>query len=54
MTITMNVTLLMFRRVIGLTLAGHGAQKLFGWFGGTGPVREHHKFAPLDDWLIFL
>ncbi|KIZ18535.1 DoxX family protein [Streptomyces natalensis] len=28
--------LLLFRIVLGLTMAGHGAQKLFGWFGGGG------------------
>jgi putative oxidoreductase len=31
----MNATLLILRRV-GLGLAGHGAQKLFGWFEGGG------------------
>jgi putative oxidoreductase len=29
--------ILFLRVVVGLTLAGHGAQKLFGWFGGHGP-----------------
>jgi putative oxidoreductase len=38
MTVTTNIALLIFRVVIGLTLALHGAQKLFGWFGGPGPV----------------
>ncbi|MFD1040120.1 DoxX family protein [Virgibacillus byunsanensis] len=32
-----NIGLLIIRLVIGISLAGHGAQKLFGWFGGHGP-----------------
>jgi len=32
----MNTGLLIVRAVIGLVLAGHGVQKLFGWFGGSG------------------
>lgn len=31
-----DVALLLLRIVAGLTLAAHGAQKLFGWFGGSG------------------
>lgn len=32
----MEIGLLLLRAVVGLTLAAHGAQKLFGWFGGYG------------------
>ena len=32
----MDISLLIVRLVIGLFVAGHGAQKLFGWFGGQG------------------
>jgi putative oxidoreductase len=31
-----NTGLLIARLVIGLLMAGHGTQKLFGWFGGHG------------------
>jgi len=32
----MDIGLLLLRVTIGLTLAAHGSQKLFGWFGGHG------------------
>ncbi|MEU8774011.1 DoxX family protein [Streptomyces sp. NPDC048606] len=35
-TVTHDVGLLLLRIVIGLTMAGHGSMKLFGWFGGPG------------------
>ncbi len=33
----MSYGLLFLRVVVGATMASHGAQKLFGWFGGGGP-----------------
>jgi putative oxidoreductase len=33
---TMDVGLLLLHGVVGLIMAGHGAQKLFGWFEGQG------------------
>jgi putative oxidoreductase len=32
----MTVGLMILRVVVGALFAGHGAQKLFGWFGGPG------------------
>src|SRR5690349_12151486 len=32
----MDIGLLLLRLTVGLTLAAHGAQKLFGWFDGPG------------------
>lgn len=47
----MELGLLLLRSVVGLTLAAHGAQKLFGWFGGygldgTGGFMESLGFKP--------
>src|SRR5438093_4811227 len=48
---TMSIGLLILRLVVGVTLAAHGAQKLFGWFGGygiagTGQFLEQLGFRP--------
>jgi putative oxidoreductase len=47
----MDLGLLLLRLLIGLTMAAHGSQKLFGAFGGgglagTGPFMEHLGFRP--------
>ena len=46
-----GIGLLLARVVIGLVMAAHGAQKLFGWFGGlgltkTGAFFDHLGFQP--------
>jgi putative oxidoreductase len=52
----MNTGLLILRVFVGLALAGHGAQKLFGWWGGPG-VRglhqhlTHMRFRPASLWV---
>src|SRR5262252_3541000 len=37
--------LLIIRLAAGLTLAAHGAQKLFGWFGGPGYAKLEQGFT---------
>ncbi|MFI9718784.1 DoxX family protein [Streptomyces sp. NPDC052396] len=39
--------LLLFRMMLGLIMAAHGAQKLFGWFGGDGLDRTAKGFLLL-------
>src|SRR5882762_8001013 len=36
MPITLDHAIALLRVVVGLLFMGHGAQKLFGWFGGHG------------------
>jgi putative oxidoreductase len=47
----MSIALLIVRLILGLGLAAHGTQKLFGWFGGhgldgTGGFFENLGFRP--------
>ena len=39
MAVSVSAGLLILRVVAGLTIAAHGAQKAFGWFGGAGWVK---------------
>jgi putative oxidoreductase len=48
---------LLVRLVLGGLLAGHGAQKLFGWFGGPGPegtrgMMEKLELRPAKPWAF--
>lgn len=61
----MDIGLLLLRLAVGPTLAAHGTQKLFGWFGGPGlsatgqfftvlgfpPGRRHALMAALGETL---
>ena len=47
--------ILILRLVIGLTLAAHGGQKLFGWWGGPGMkgwtgAMNHMRIRPATPW----
>ncbi|HEY8200465.1 MAG TPA: DoxX family protein [Actinomycetota bacterium] len=46
-TLARDVGLLAVRASAGLLLAGHGAQKLFGWFGGPGLKATAASFAEI-------
>ena len=55
MATSLSLGLLILRLVVGLTVAVHGADKLFGWFGGAGfskttQVLQAQGFKPAWFW----
>ena len=52
-----DIARLLVRLVVGGLLAGHGAQKLFGWFEGPGPegttgMMEQLELQPPRQWAL--
>ncbi len=59
MAVTVSVGFLVLRLAVGLTMAVHGTQKLFGWFDGPGLGRlkvgfEKQGYKPVWLWISFV
>jgi putative oxidoreductase len=54
---SIDLALLILRLMVGLVIAAHGAQKLFGWFGGGGlkgaiKMSEMLRLRPVRFWAL--
>jgi putative oxidoreductase len=59
MTSSLDMAITIMRILIGALMFGHGAQKLFGWFGGPGMagatgMMNHLGFRPAPFWAWML
>jgi putative oxidoreductase len=56
--VQIDLGLLLLRLIVGALLVGHGAQKLFGWFGGPGLAAAtamfggHLRLRPASFWAL--
>lgn len=54
---SISLGLLLVRLIVGVLISGHGAQKLFGWFGGPGldksiALMQSKGFRPAEFWAL--
>jgi putative oxidoreductase len=55
--LSLNIGIAILRLALGFVFIGHGAQKLFGWFGGSGfsgttQMMEHLNLHPAQFWAL--
>jgi putative oxidoreductase len=55
--LSLNIGIAVLRLALGFVFIGHGAQKLFGWFGGSGfsgttQMMNHLNLHPAQFWAL--